>query len=135
MSAATAIETDEIAGQMREMGQRARAALHDLGSAGTERKNTALRGAAMALRDNIGDLLSSNEKDVTAAEEHNISGSLLDRLKLDVGRIETMASGLEQIADLPDPVGEVTSEWDRPNGLNITRVRVPLGVIGIIYES
>ncbi len=135
MSAATAIETDEIAGQMREMGQRARAALHDLGSAGTERKNTALRGAAMALRDNIGDLLSSNEKDVTAAEEHNVSGSLLDRLKLDVGRIETMASGLEQIADLPDPVGEVTSEWDRPNGLNITRVRVPLGVIGIIYES
>ena len=69
MSAATAIETDEIAGQMREMGQRARAALHDLGSAGTERKNTALRGAAMALRDNIGDLLSSNEKDVTAAEK------------------------------------------------------------------
>ena len=135
MSVATAIDTDDIACQMAELGKRARAAVHELGQADSERKNKALRAAAAALRERTDNLLAANEKDVAATEARNIAASLLDRLKLDAGRIDAMAAGLEQIADLPDPVGEVLADWDRPNGLNISRVRVPLGVIGIIYES
>ena len=135
MSVATAIDTNDIACQMAELGKRARAAVHELGQADSERKNKALRAAAAALRERTDNLLAANEKDVAATEARNIAASLLDRLKLDAGRIDAMAAGLEQIADLPDPVGEVLADWDRPNGLNISRVRVPLGVIGIIYES
>lgn len=135
MSVATAIDTNDIACQMAELGKRARAAVHELGQADNERKNKALRAAAAALRERTDNLLAANEKDVAATEARNIAASLLDRLKLDAGRIDAMAAGLEQIADLPDPVGEVLADWDRPNGLNISRVRVPLGVIGIIYES
>ena len=135
MSVATAIDTSDIAREMAELGQRARAAVHELGQADTERKNEALRAAAAALRDRTDDLLAANAKDMAAAEAREIAASLLDRLKLDAGRIDAMAAGLEQIAELPDPVGEVLADWDRPNGLNIARVRVPLGVIGIIYES
>ena len=135
MSVATAIDTSDIACQMAELGKRARAAVHELGQADSERKNKALHAAAAALRERTDNLLDANEKDMAAAEARNIAASLLDRLKLDAGRIDAMAAGLEQIADLPDPVGEVLADWDRPNGLNISRVRVPLGVIGIIYES
>ena len=135
MSVATAIDTSDIACQMAELGKRARAAVHELGQADSERKNKALHAAAAALRERTDNLLAANEKDMAAAEARNIAASLLDRLKLDAGRIDAMAAGLEQIADLPDPVGEVLADWDRPNGLNISRVRVPLGVIGIIYES
>ena len=135
MSVATAIDTSDIACQMVELGKRAHAAVHELGQADSERKNKALHAAAAALRERTDNLLDANEKDMAAAEARNIAASLLDRLKLDAGRIDAMAAGLEQIADLPDPVGEVLADWDRPNGLNISRVRVPLGVIGIIYES
>ena len=135
MSVATAIDTSDIACQMAELGKRARAAVHELGQADSERKNKALHAAAAALREQTDNLLGANEKDMASAEARNIAASLLDRLKLDAGRIDAMAAGLEQIADLPDPVGEVLADWDRPNGLNISRVRVPLGVIGIIYES
>ena len=135
MSVATAIDTSDIACQMAELGKRARAAVHELGQADSERKNKALHAAAAALRERTDNLLAANEKDMAAAEARNIAASLLDRLKLDATRIDAMAAGLEQIADLPDPVGEVLADWDRPNGLNISRVRVPLGVIGIIYES
>ena len=135
MTAATALEIGDIHAEMEELGRRARAAVLALGQATTEQKNTALREAAKALRDRTTDLLEANALDMAAAEARQIAPSLLDRLKLDASRIEAMASGLEQIADLPDPVGEVLSEWERPNGLRISRVRVPLGVIGIIYES
>ena len=135
MSVATAIDMSDISCQMAELGKRARAAVHELGQADSERKNKALHAAAAALRERTDNLLDANEKDMAAAEARNIAASLLDRLKLDAGRIDAMAAGLEQIADLPDPVGEVLADWDRPNGLNISRVRVPLGVIGIIYES
>lgn len=135
MSVATAIDTNDIACQMAELGKRARAAVHELGQADSERKNKALHAAAAALREQTDNLLAANAEDMAAAEARNIAASLLDRLKLDAGRIDAMAAGLEQIADLPDPVGEVLADWDRPNGLNISRVRVPLGVIGIIYES
>lgn len=135
MSVATAIDTNDIACQMAELGKRARTAVHELGQADSERKNKALHAAAAALREQTDNLLAANAEDMAAAEARNIAASLLDRLKLDAGRIDAMAAGLEQIADLPDPVGEVLADWDRPNGLNISRVRVPLGVIGIIYES
>jgi len=135
MSVATAIDTKDIAREMAELGTRARAAVHELSQADTERKNKALRAAAAALRDRTDELLAANDKDMANAEARGIAPSLLDRLKLDADRIGAMAAGLEQIAELPDPVGEVLADWDRPNGLNISRVRVPLGVIGIIYES
>ena len=135
MSVATAIDTKDIAREMAELGARARAAVHELSQADTERKNKALRAAAAALRDRTDELLAANDKDMANAEARGIAPSLLDRLKLDADRIGAMATGLEQIAELPDPVGEVLADWDRPNGLNISRVRVPLGVIGIIYES
>lgn len=135
MSVATAIDSTDIAAEMAELGRNARAAVHALSQATTDQKNAALTAAAQALRDRSAELLVANERDMTAATERKIAASLLDRLKLDEGRIEAMATGLEQIAALPDPVGEVLSSWDRPNGLEISRVRVPLGVIGIIYES
>jgi glutamate-5-semialdehyde dehydrogenase len=139
MNVATAIAAGtadgDIAGQMDRLGRRARAAVQDLAQASTETKNAALRAAAATLRTRTADLLAANARDMSAAEERKIAPSLLDRLKLDAARVNAMAAGLEQIADLPDPVGEVLAAWDRPNGLNISRVRVPLGVIGIIYES
>lgn len=139
MNVATAIAAGtadgDIAGQMDRLGRRARAAVQGLAEASTETKNAALRAAAATLRARTADLLAANARDMSAAEERKIAPSLLDRLKLDAARVNAMADGLEQIADLPDPVGEVLAAWDRPNGLNISRVRVPLGVIGIIYES
>jgi glutamate-5-semialdehyde dehydrogenase len=139
MSVATAIATgidgDDIAGEMDKLGRRARAAVQELALASADTKNTALRVAAATLRARTADLLAANALDMSAAEERKLAPSLLDRLKLDEARIDAIAAGLEQIAELPNPVGEVLSNWDRPNGLNISRVRVPLGVIGIIYES
>ena len=135
MSVATAIDTGDIAEEMDQLGRRARAAVHDLAQATTDQKNAALLAAAVALRNQTANLLAANALDMADAEARDIAPSLLDRLKLDEGRIDAMAAGLEQIAALPDPVGEVLSSWDRPNGLEISRVRVPLGVIGIIYES
>ncbi|MEE2995555.1 MAG: glutamate-5-semialdehyde dehydrogenase [Pseudomonadota bacterium] len=135
MSVATATDTGKIAHEMAVLGQRSRDVVYELGQTDTERKNAALRAAAATIRDRTDDLMAANARDMEAAGERSIASSLLDRLKLDQGRIETMAEGLEQIADLPDPVGEVLADWDRPNGLKISRVRVPLGVIGIIYES
>ena len=135
MSIATAIDSGSIHAEMEEIGRRARAAVRELAQATTEQKNAALREAAAALRGRRAEILAANARDMAAAEARAIAASLLDRLKLDDKRIEAMAEGLEQIADLPDPVGEVIASWERPNGLKISRVRVPLGVIGIIYES
>ena len=91
--------------------------------------------AATELRSRAAQILAANAKDMQAAEQKNLSAAMLDRLRLDQSRVEAMARGLEEIARLPDPVGRVLAEWDRPNGLRIARVAVPLGVIGIIYES
>jgi len=135
MSVATAIDTGDIAEEMDQLGQRARAAVQDLAQATTDQKNAALLAAAVALRNQTANLLTANALDMADAKARDIAPSLLDRLKLDEGRIDAIAAGLEQIAALPDPVGEVLASWDRPNGLEISRVRVPLGVIGIIYES
>ncbi len=120
---------------MRELGQQARLAGAALACAGSKQKSQALQAAACALRDSSAEILTANAKDMQAAREKNLSAAMLDRLMLDADRVEAMARGLEAIDALPDPIGEVMAEWDRPNGLRIQRVRVPLGVIGIIYES
>lgn len=120
---------------MIQLGEAARSAMQELGSVSTDSKNRALRGAAAAIRASASTLKDANSKDMEAAEAKGIGGAMLDRLLLTDDRIEAMARGLEDIAELTDPVGEVLAEMPRPNGLQIQRVRVPLGVIGIIYES
>jgi glutamate-5-semialdehyde dehydrogenase len=102
---------------------------------GGDARDRALEASAATLRERAADVLAANAVDMRAAEERGLSGAMLDRLMLDESRIEGMAAGLESIAELPDPLGKVTAEWQRPNGLQIQRVAVPLGVIGIIYES
>src|SRR5688572_11398863 len=120
---------------MRTLGRQAVRGAQVLASAATERKNAALRAAATALRARSREVLAANAQDMSAARVKSLSAALLDRLALDESRVEATARSLEEIAALPDPVGQVSSEWRRPNGLLIQRVRVPLGVIGIVYES
>lgn len=98
-------------------------------------KADALRAAAAALRDHGADILAANAKDIAAGEERGLSKAMLDRLRLDEDRLEGIATAVENVADLPDPVGQVIDRSERPNGLQFARVRVPVGVIGIIYES
>ena len=121
--------------QMLSLGAAARAAATILAKTPTAAKNKALLAAADAMRAGAGAILEANATDMAAAEQQNLSKAMLDRLLLTQERIEAMAKGLADIAALTDPVGAVMAEWDRPNGLQIARVRVPLGVIGIIYES
>lgn len=120
---------------MTALGQAARAAATDLATTSGDQRNAALAAAAVALRSGSAAILAANEKDMAAAQERGLGGSMLDRLLLDEGRVEAMASGIETIIGLHDPVGRILEEWERPNGLRIQRVAVPLGVIGIIYES
>jgi glutamate-5-semialdehyde dehydrogenase len=125
----------EIAALMDGIGRAALEAASALALARTDVKNAALQSAARALRARAPQVLAANARDMAAAEAAGLGGAMRDRLKLDAARIEAMAAGVEQIAALPDPIGTVAAEWVRPNGLRIQRVRVPLGVIGIIYES
>jgi len=120
---------------MAGIGRQARAAAKVLAVASTDAKNQALRAAADALRSRGAEILSANRQDVAEAEQRSLTGAMLDRLVLNEARIDAMAKGLDEIAALPDPVGQEMARWTRPNGLDIARVRVPLGVIGIIYES
>ncbi len=120
---------------MLDVGQKARKAATFLATTTTEKKNDALTAAAASIRASAALLLEANQKDLQAARERGLAASILDRLMLDEGRIEAIAAGLETIIGLPDPVGETIAQWRRPNGLEISRVRTPLGVIGIIYES
>ena len=124
-----------VADVMRAIGRGARAAALALGLASTDQKNRALRAAAASLRARRHKIIAANDRDMRAAAAKELSPSLLDRLKLDEKRVEAMARGVDDIADLADPIGTVLAEWTRPNGMRIQRVRVPLGVIGIIYES
>ncbi len=128
-------ETATTADVMRAIGVAARAAQRDLALASTEAKTLALTTAALRLRERTAEILAANARDIEAAKARGTSGSFLDRLLLDAGRVEAIAKGLEDIAALKDPVGEEIAQWERPNGLKISRVRTPLGVIGIIYES
>ena len=125
----------DIAAAMTELGRRARDAAARLALASPEAKVNALRAAAAAVRTRQDEILGANADDVAAAKANGIGAALLDRLALDPKRLEGVAKGLEDIAALPDPIGRVLDERIRPNGLKIERVAVPLGVIGIIYES
>jgi glutamate-5-semialdehyde dehydrogenase len=120
---------------MQSMGRAALGAADVLALASTDSKNRALRAAAGALRARSCAILTDNAEDLRDAQAAGALAALLDRLKLDARRIEAIALGLEEVAALPDPIGSVIASWERPNGLQIARVRVPLGVIGIIYES
>ena len=124
-----------VAELMAELGRKARAAAGPLAIASAERKHAALIAMADALLRRKDLILNANVLDVNAAEAAGTAASFIDRLKLDEARIRTMADGIRAIAALRDPVGEIITEWDRPNGLHIERVRTPLGVIGVIYES
>jgi len=126
---------DNLAQEMREIGIKARAAASELAHASTQAKNGALTAMAGHIRAGAEDILKSNAQDIEAAKAKGRAAAFIDRLALDQGRIEAVAEGLEAIARLDDPVGDVIGHWERPNGLSIERVRVPLGVIGIIYES
>ena len=120
---------------MMTLGQAARTAARMLALAPAEQKNQALMAMAAKIRRSTADILSENRRDLENARARELKGSFLDRLTLDEARLDAMARGLEEIAALPDPVGQVMAAWTRPNGLAISRVRVPIGVIGIIYES
>ena len=125
----------DIAAIMAEVGRKAKAAAAPLAIASAEQKNTALLAAADAVLAGKDAILAANKLDLANAAESGMAASFVDRLTLDDSRIEAIADGIRAIAALPDPVGEVIAEWDRPNGLHIERVRTPLGVIGVIYES
>lgn len=132
-------EVAEIQGDiqtvMAEIGRNAKAAAAVLAKTSPETKNRALMAAAAAIRSNAAEILAANARDMETARAQGLSGAILDRLLLNPDRIEGIAAGIESVAALDDPVGKVTETWTRPNGLVISRVRVPLGVIGIIYES
>jgi glutamate-5-semialdehyde dehydrogenase len=127
--------TGDVSSVMREIGLRARAASRVLALAPAEQKNCALAGMAAAVREQASAILSANAEDVAEAKAAGVTGAFLDRLSLDAARVEAIAAGIEAVGALKDPVGVVTESWTRPNGMRIERVRVPLGVIGIIYES
>jgi glutamate-5-semialdehyde dehydrogenase len=126
-----AVQTDPIV----ELGRRAKAASRVLATADTEAKDAALQVAADLLIEHADRILHANAADVATAEDRGTSPTVIDRLRLDSSRIESMAQGLRSVAALADPVGEVTDGWTRPNGLRVERVRVPLGVVAIIYEN
>jgi glutamate-5-semialdehyde dehydrogenase len=126
---------DKLEATMRDIGREARVAARALALAPASRKNRALAAMAKALRRSRTPILAANAEDVAEAKASGATPAFLDRLALDAGRIEAMAAGLDTIRKLKDPVGAIMASWRRPNGMRIERVRVPLGVIGVIYES
>ncbi|WP_090590444.1 glutamate-5-semialdehyde dehydrogenase [Pelagibacterium luteolum] len=120
---------------MADLGRRARAAASVLAHTTAEKKNHALRAAAAAIDTGRGPILAANAKDIEAAKAGGMSAAFIDRLLLDDKRLDAIVAALETVADLPDPVGMIIANWQRPNGLDISRVRTPLGVIGVIFES
>jgi glutamate-5-semialdehyde dehydrogenase len=129
------VKASDLTAQMRALGRAARTAAAALALATRTAKDLALKAMAAELRARSARIIAANAEDMKAAKAKGLSAALLDRLMLDGKRVEAMAKGLEEIAELPDPVGRTLAEWSRPNGLEIARVSVPLGVIGIIYES
>ncbi len=128
-------DLDNIPALMADLGKRAKAAARELAFASAERKHAALIAAAEAVWANRAQIIEANKKDLEFGREKGLSPAMMDRLMLDEDRIQGMVDGLRTVADQTDPVGEVMTEWDMPSGLNIQRVRTPLGVIGVIYES
>ncbi|MBY6081154.1 glutamate-5-semialdehyde dehydrogenase [Ruegeria arenilitoris] len=126
---------DSIPALMADLGKRAKDASRDLAFASAERKHAALIAAADAVWKNRAQIIEANKKDLDYGRDKGLSPAMMDRLMLDEARIQGMVDGLRTVAEQTDPVGEVLAEWDMPSGLNIRRVRTPLGVIGVIYES
>src|SRR5437762_3278431 len=126
---------EDLVADIRAMGIAARAAASALAIAGADAKARALKAGAAEIRRRTQQILAANAEDLKLARQGGATEAFLDRVQLDVKRVDGIARGLEDVAALPDPVGAVTEEWTRPNGLTIQRVRVPLGVIGIIYEA
>lgn len=135
MATPLASHTAVLAGEMLGMAKRARAASAQLANAGAERRTAALSAMAKQLRAAAPQILLANAKDMEAARAKGLAASMLDRLELNPARLDGVAQALEDVAALPDPVGDEIASWTRPNGLRISRVRVPIGVIAIIYES
>ena len=127
--------TGDLAATMRALGARARNAARPLALVGAEQKNAALAAMAQVLRERAPAIMSANADDIAEARSAGASAAFLDRLALDEKRITAMSDGLDVVRALPDPVGAVMDHWTRPNGMTIERVRVPLGVVGVIYES
>jgi glutamate-5-semialdehyde dehydrogenase len=126
---------DDLTVRMRALGRAAKQAAARLALADRATKDRALKAMAAALRADSAKIIAANAEDMADGRAHGLTAALLDRLMLDEKRVEAMALGLEEIAELPDPIGRELAAWDRPNGLKIARIAVPLGVIGIIYES
>jgi glutamate-5-semialdehyde dehydrogenase len=129
------LTTAEISTAVNVMGQQARQASYALSQLSSEQKNAMLRAMAQQIRQRSADIIEANQQDLLAAAAKGLSAAMLDRLRLDESRIASMASGIDQVAILHDPCGELLSDVTRPNGMRIRQVRVPIGVIGIIYES
>ncbi|MGJ8672448.1 glutamate-5-semialdehyde dehydrogenase [Rubritalea sp.] len=127
--------SEEIHASIYAMGQQARSAAHALAKLSATQKSDILRAMAQSLRDSSEEILEANAKDIAAGEAKGLNGALLDRLRLDAKRVNDIAGGIDQVADLPDPVGEKLGHTDCPNGIQISKIRVPIGVIGIIFES
>ena len=134
-SIAERTDSSDLHTLMQNIGRSAVLAAERLALADSGTKNQALLAAAAAIRAQAAAILAANAEDMREAKDAALSGALLDRLQLDAARVEAIARGLEDVAALADPIGVTIAEWTRPNGLRISRVRVPLGVIGIIYES
>lgn len=129
------MNVDEIEAALREMGLRARRAAPALAKADIAQRNRCLAEMASSLRASMAPILAANAQDMRAAAERGLSRAMLDRLSLTEKRVEDMASGLMALVDLPDPLGQTIARWRRPNGLDISQIRVPLGVVGMIYEA
>lgn len=132
---ATHTPAESLAAQLEAMGNQARAAAHELAKLNVSAKNRILAAMADALEDQTGPIVAENAKDLSAAESNGLSSAMVERLRLTPDRVQKMAESIRQVTHLPDPVGEVLREWTQPNGIRIAKVRVPIGVIGIIYES
>ncbi len=128
-------DMDDAEALIEQMGQAARAAAVELATASAERKHAALIGAAESIRRNVPAILDANARDLQFGRDKGLSEAMIDRLRLDEDRLRGIEDGLRAVAEQRDPVGEVVAEWDRPTGLHIRRVRTPIGVIGVIYES
>jgi glutamate-5-semialdehyde dehydrogenase len=129
------LSQEQIHATITAMGKNARQAAYALATLSSDHKNAILRAMAKELRAQTADIVTANAHDLTHAQEKGLSAAMIDRLRLDEARIEAIASGIDQVATLHDPCGEILTEVKRPNGMHIRQVRVPIGVIGIIYES
>ncbi len=135
MNETASLNPEEIHEEVYAMGRQARTAAYALANLHADQKNVILRAMAGELRVQSRQILTANARDLEEGEKNGLTGAMLDRLRLDESRLESVAGGVEQVAELSDPVGEILDERERPNGIRIQQIRVPIGVIGIIYES